>query len=121
MSKKKSKVEKTGTVATVAEIPAEVNFAEVLAEVRRGFADVVDAIGKNSKAIGDVDARLESVRKILFYIPDVARGVELAKAKRAAKVASENGGKAATVAPSAGVVDVSALSPMIGNESEVTK
>ena len=75
MKAKKAKA-KTASAAAVAEIPAEVTLADLVAEVRRGFASVAEA----EKAVKD---RLESIRRILFYIPEVAEGVKASQAKKA--------------------------------------
>jgi len=79
MKAKKSKAKNT-MAAPVSDIPENVTLADVLAEVRRGCADIAEAVGKVETAVRD---RLESIRRIMFYIPEVADGVKASKDKKA--------------------------------------
>jgi len=85
MKAKKTKAQKT-MAEKVADIPAEPTLADIIAELRRGFADVVYAIGKVDGAVGNVETavkdRLESIRRIMFYIPAVADGVKASREKK---------------------------------------
>ena len=92
MKRKKTKAQAAQAQA-VADIPAEVTLAEVLAEVRRGFASVSEAVGHVVEAEKAVKDRLESIRRILFYIPEVADGVKASQAKKAQAAQAEAQGE----------------------------
>lgn len=58
--------------SAVADIPANVSLADVLAELR----------GVRSE-VAAVNGRLEKIRRVMFYIPEVAEGVKASQAKKA--------------------------------------
>lgn len=63
----------------VADNPEAVTLADILAEVRRGNSLLAEIVA----AVGAAKDRLESIRRVLFYIPEVAEGVRASKDKKA--------------------------------------